>query len=251
MKRGLLYFSILLIPTLPGQEEDVFDPYLNAPKMIRVQFEYVEVSQQDYLELMGMPRKGADATPIRKRLQHMVAKGEAKVVETGMVVCRSGEKATAESIGERIYESEYEPSGLSAFPNAGLLDHSVRSTGFFPLIQRTPTSFETRNTGHTIEVAPNIGAWNRVVEIQLVPELVHQVGEAVHFEDLDVGGQKHQIRYPIFSKHSVNTGVTCIDGQYHLLSTVTPTGADGELDPSRKLMIFVKCDILVVKETEE
>ena len=250
--RWLAVMVLALAPGLLGQEVDIFDPDLERPKMVRVQFEYIEVSQEDYLELMAVPRNGADATPARKRLQEMVAKDEAKVVETGMVVCRSGERATAESIGERIYESEYEPSVFpGSQPIPEILDYRWLRMGIFSLGHHAPVYFETRNTGHTIEVAPNIGHDSQMIDLHMAPELVKRVGESVHFEDHDFGGQVHRVRYPLFSKHAVGTALTCWDGQYHLMSTVTPTGEDGELDSSRKLMVFVKCDVIVVKEIEK
>ena len=58
----------------------------------------------------------------------------------------------------------------------------------------------------------------------------------------------HRNRHPRFVKQGVNAAVTCIDGQYTLMSVTTPLGEDGKLDPEQKLMVFVKCDILVVKE---
>ena len=50
----------------------------------------------------------ADATELRKQVQDMVSKNEAKVLETQITVARSGRKATSESIHEFIYPTEYE-----------------------------------------------------------------------------------------------------------------------------------------------
>lgn len=249
MRRTFILVFLLLAANLFAQEIDPFDPDMGRPFMVRIQVEYVQVSQAKYLELVSVKRKSADATPIRKRLQEMVAVDEAKVLETGMVVARSGEKATVESIGEHIYPTEYEPSSWSNSGNGGL----VKPT-FIPSILKVPTisrAFETRNVGHTIEVAPIIGANNRVIDLNFAPELVFYVGDTVHMEERDLDGAVYQNRHPMFVKQAVTAAITCIDGQYNLVTVLTPPGEDGKLDPEQKLMVFVKCDILVVKEAKK
>jgi hypothetical protein len=44
----------------------------------------------------------------------------------------------------------------------------------------------------------------------------------------------------------INTGVVLGVGQYLLVAAVSPKNKDGTTDFSRKLMIFVKADILTV-----
>ena len=250
MKReALISVVLLLVVNLFAQEVDPFDPDLGRPVMVRVQIEYVQVSQAKYLELMSIKRGTADATPIRKRLQEMVARDEAKVLETGMVVGRSGEKATVESIGEHIYPIEYEPPFLP-----GTFTGELLKADPIPSILKVPTiatSFETRNVGSTLEIATNIGANNRVIDLNFAPELVFYVGDTVHMEERDIDGAVYPNRHPLFVKQAVTTAITCIDGQYNLVTTLTPPGEDGKLDPGQKLMVFVKCDILVVKEATE
>ena len=249
MLKTVISGVVLLVSNLFAQEIDPFDPDVGRPVMVRVQIEYVQVSQARYLELMSMQRKSADATPMRKRLQEMVARDEAKVLETGMVVVRGGEKATVESVGEHIYPTEYEPPSLPQPVGADLpAANSIPSVFKMPTIS---TSFETRNVGNTIEVAPSIEASNRLVDLYIAPELVSYVGDTVHLEEWDLDGQVHRNRHPLFVKQGVSTGVTCIDGQYTLMNVTTALGADGKLDPEQKLMVFVKCDVLVVKEAEK
>ena len=39
----------------------------------------------------------------------------------------------------------------------------------------------------------------------------------------------------------------CITGQYMLVGAVSPKDAKGEVDLTRKVMVFVKCDVLTMK----
>jgi hypothetical protein len=43
------------------------------------------------------------------------------------------------------------------------------------------------------------------------------------------------------------TAIVCITGQYMLVGAVSPKDAKGEVDLTRKVMVFVKCDVLAGK----
>ena len=44
-----------------------------------------------------------------------------------------------------------------------------------------------------------------------------------------------------------HAAITCIKGQYMLVTVQSPKDAKGDADMTRKVMVFVKCDILPVK----
>ncbi|MEM1083478.1 MAG: Amuc_1098 family type IV pilus outer membrane protein [Verrucomicrobiota bacterium] len=144
------------------------------------------------------------------------------------VTARSGEKATIEIIREFIYPTEYEPPELPntvgggfGGNNGGLLGGGGNS---FPVTPATPTSFETRNTGVTLEIAPNIGANNFVIDLQFVPEIVEfegfiNYGSPIQSPSTDLLGNpttvtitENRIEMPVFSKRSVTTALTIFDG---------------------------------------
>ncbi|MEP4078509.1 Amuc_1098 family type IV pilus outer membrane protein [Haloferula sp.] len=144
------------------------------------------------------------------------------------VTARSGEKATIEIIREFIYPTEYEPPEL---PNSvgggfgggggGLIGGGAQS---FPVTPATPTSFETRNTGVTLEIAPNIGANNFVIDLNFAPEIVEfegfiNYGSPIQSPSTDLLGNpttvtitENRIEMPVFSKRSVTTALTIFDG---------------------------------------
>jgi general secretion pathway protein D len=89
------------------------------------------------------------------------------------IITRSGETSTIEIIREFIYPTEYEPPELPQ--SAGTSSSSSDQGGsveIFPVTPATPTSFETRNTGVSLEVAPIIGANRNFIELSLRPQLV-------------------------------------------------------------------------------
>lgn len=98
------------------------------------------------------------------------------------VTTRSGQSASVRVTREFIYPTEYEPPEL---PNnvgtgdsflligpGGLLGGTTPSGGSFPVTPSTPTSFEMREVGTTLEVLPTVSADRHFVDISLKPEVV-------------------------------------------------------------------------------
>ena len=206
--------------------------------MIQVQVEYLELSHAALTKLLFLAApRSADATTLRQKLQELVATNDAQVLETQILVSRSGQKATTESLHEFIYPTEYEPPGL---PCGGSGTPEKGSSCL-------PTAFETRNLGSTLEIEPTIGESGTLIDLRLIPELVWHTGDTVWHEGKDLSGMPFKVSMPDIYTMRVNTAVTCISGQYMLVSTQSPKDAKGEPDMTRKVMVFVKCDILPVK----
>ena len=223
---------------------DPFDPDIHAPKQVQVQVEFVEMPHEVLTTLLFLAKpKSADATNLRQQVQELVAKKEAKVLETQIVVARSGQKATTEAIHEFIYPTEFSP------PTQADKDKKAAEATFFPGPGNpaTPTAFETRNVGCTLEVEPTIGEDNKTIDLRFVPELIWHSGNTVWQEGKDSAGNSFKISLPDFNTLRINTALTCLSGQYNFAATVSPKDAKGEVDMTRKVMIFVKCDVLSVK----
>ena len=248
MKTACSLIVGFMLSSLRAESYDPFDPHLNAPMMVRIQIEFIQVDQSDYLELVSPQTPTADATALRKKLQQMVQDKQATVLETAMVNARGGEMASVESVHEFIFPTDYELSGT--FPKK--LEKSIihhQSLSRMLGIPHISTAFEIRNLGTSFEVAPNISAQNRIIDLQFVPELVELNGFSVHERIEDLDGEVHERRRPEFGKQSLSTALTCINGQYHLAGITTPTKDKGQPDPNKKVMSFIKCDILPVVTT--
>ena len=87
-----------------------------------------------------------------------------------------------------------------------------------------------------------------MIDLRIAPELVYHTGEAHWQQGKDGLDNEYGIQMPLFYSLRVSTGVTTIDGQYRLLGVVSPKGDDGELDRTRKVMLFVKCDVVAIGE---
>ncbi len=146
------------------------------------------------------------------------------------VTARSGQKATIEIIREFIYPTEYEPPELpnsvgqtSGFGGVGGLVGGSGG-GSFPVTPATPTAFETRNTGVTLEIEPTIGENDFVIDLRFVPEIVEfegfiNYGSPIQSPGRDALGNpvtqtitENRIEMPVFSTRRVNTALTIYDG---------------------------------------
>src|SRR5213075_1414622 len=109
-------------------------------------------------------------------------------------------------------------------PITGLLT-SGGDSGSFPVTPTTPTAFETRNTGVTLEVEPVVGPDGYTVDLNLVPQVVEfegfiNYGSPIQTSSTNALGQSitniitpNVINQPIFSTRKVTTSVSVFDGQ--------------------------------------
>ena len=147
------------------------------------------------------------------------------------VTAKSGQKATIEIIREFIYPTEYEPpelpnsvGGGTSFATTGTGLLSGSSGGSFPVTPATPTAFQTRNTGVTLEIEPTIAENDLVIDLRFVPEIVEfegfiNYGSPIQSSASDILGNpvtititENRIEMPVFSSRRVNTQLTIYDG---------------------------------------
>ena len=148
------------------------------------------------------------------------------------ITAKSGQKATIEIVREFIYPTEYEPPELptstgSSFGGGGILGGLGGGSGgggSFPVTPATPTAFETRNTGVTLEIEPTIGENDFVIDLRFVPEIVEfegfiNYGSPIQTSGADALGNpttnvltENRIEMPVFSSRRVNTALTIYDG---------------------------------------
>lgn len=146
------------------------------------------------------------------------------------VTTKSGQKATIEIIREFLYPTQFQPPQIpQQFGNTG---SNVSLTGggggggsaAFPVTPTTPTNFEKRNTGVTLEVEPVIGPDNFTIDLNLQPQVVDfegfiNYGSPIQTVSSNLLGMStpviltpNVINQPIFSTRKVSTSVSVYDG---------------------------------------
>ena len=157
------------------------------------------------------------------------------------VVTRSGQRAKIEIIREFIYPTEFDPPEIpQEFANVGggggggggIVGIPALAGGggggavnSFPVTPTTPTAFETRNVGVTLEVDPVVGADGFTIDLNIAPEIVEFEGFVNYGSPITTGGTdangnptqvvltQNRIEQPIFATRKVSTAVTIWDGQ--------------------------------------
>lgn len=234
-----------------SQEAEEFNPLgrdLPIEEMslqLRIQLEWIEMDHETFTGLLEdeesmkvQGRLSANAGPLRESVRKLVKEKDARMLETALVIARSGQRAKVESITEYIYPTEYDPPGMIA-PSG-----EAKSTATKFRYTPNPTAFETRNLGVTLEVDPVLGADNKTIDLNLAPEIVYLVDQETYGE-FDSESGEVDIVMPTFYTMKTTTQITLIDGEYTILGAHSPFNEDTmRTDPERKVIIFAKVDIV-------
>jgi len=150
------------------------------------------------------------------------------------VTTKSGRKAVVRVVREFPYPTEFDPPQVPSSEESGFTfddgaEGVVVTSGV--VTPATPTAFETRNLGVTLEVEPIIGPDNYTIDLNLSPEVVEfdgfvnygspVFGPSTVFDPSVIGGVRvvpivlteNIINQPIFQTRKVTTSVTIWDGQ--------------------------------------
>ncbi len=149
------------------------------------------------------------------------------LVSAPKVTTKSGQRATIDIVREFRYPAEYDLPQVS----------STQGSQYTPVVPTSPTSFDVKNVGITLEVEPTVGADNFTIELMLAPRVVEFEGFINYGSPINAsvagvlgvtGGTSpvaiigptativatpNIINRPVFSTRSVETEVTVYDGQ--------------------------------------
>ena len=202
-------------------------------------------------------REGLTDAEIYQRLIAEVDKGTAIQESFTVIRTRSGEKATSRAISEVIYPTEYEPAQVpetlsvatsqptgkkapQAVTDASKLAHTPPISLSGGLITRaTPTAFETRDTGTTIEIMPTISDSGKFIDIRFNLESTELV-------DIRSWGQGvNTCQLPDFEGRYLSSGAVLTVDRPHLIGTVnrTPFSKVHPESATRVWFAFATCSI--------
>ena len=138
------------------------------------------------------------------------------LVSAPKVTTKSGQRATIQIVREFRYPSEYDLPQVTQAPG------SV----YTPATPTTPTAFESKPVGITLEVEPTVGPDGYTIDLILSPRIVEFDGFINYgspiFTVVTVAGTginsdflvtENTINKPVFSVREVTTEVTVYDGQ--------------------------------------
>lgn len=199
---------------------------------ISIIFERIAVKRaflEDWLFENALDR---DATELRMAIQQRVRNDRAQVLDTVVVLARSGQRAKVESISNFIYptETDVEFPGTEGDVLAPITKKKKPSIVF-------PTVYEARHVGIILKVDPLISADGDTVDLHVLSEVVKITG----FFPVSKDGLPLELssRMPIFSKEEVDTAVTVRHGRYAFLgSSELLKGTDDSI-----VLNFIRADV--------
>lgn len=197
---------------------------------VRVSIQYIEVSHPALPDLLGNGDRGA---VIHAKAMAMAKSGDAKILETCMVVSQSGYKGRVVSELQEIYPTEYSPPGFEPPKNFKSIDPPIRGV----------TAFETKIAGITMEFEATIASNNTMVDLRFLPGFVQRLRLENWMEHKDEWGDS-SLRFPTYEKWSANTSLTLQSGKSELAAVISPEAQPPAPAVSRRVLLFVRADVI-------
>lgn len=214
-----------------------------AEPHVRVSLQFIEVSHPVLAELLAGEDQSGKA--LHAKAVSLSKEGKAKIVETCMLTGRNRQKLTLESIREEIYMTEVAPPGLPCN-----ISSEPQPTPPMPYLREfnCPTAFETRKTGVTFVAEPKISQDAQTIQLTLSSEVVIPVRLDMISEYRDRWGDA-SIRMPVYESWRSNTTISVTPGQFGLVSVIHPKPVAHGPELSRRILVFVRADIITVPGT--
>ena len=210
---------------------------IGQQKQIRVSLQMIQVPHATLTELLAGEDQSGPA--LHAKATAFCKEGRARVMETSIVTCLSGNKASVDSIREEIYPTEYD-SGDGLGSPVGVVELAPVAP---PLRPVPMTAFETRNTGVSVEVCPTLGKGDQIVDLILAAEVVTPLRLDTWLEHVDEWGDA-SLRFPVFETWRFRSSVALAVGKFELVTVLSPKPTEGAPAATGKLLVFVRADVL-------
>jgi hypothetical protein len=220
---------------------DVIAPYYEPP--IQVKVEFIELSQKDATRLLYKEKLGTAGPELREALQAMIDGDQATVMETMLVTTRRGHRATGDSYREVMHGAEWDGGSSQVEPSSGGTPNVSAGNPAPSLAVPIPLVFETRNEGGSLVVVPTMGD-DGMIELTLEAGILLEVGTKKWNPRKDANGDETAVEQPYYYQLKAETTLLVVAGVPMLTHVLTPCGADGRPDRSRKLLVMVTCEAI-------
>lgn len=238
MKIQSLLISTLAIAVLHAQEKDPFRENTakppggvedSVPKNISICYETFSLP----LALAAkIQREQLSDTDLYARILAAVEKQTARQETFTVLRLKSANRAISESISEQIYPTEYQDPQVPATVGVSIVPPVVKDEPIPPpdtkklgdaatlgsldglKVPSSPTAFETRNTGLTVEVEATIGENDPIMDLRIAAEHVTLVGQTTS------GHGVAKAEMPVFENQSIKTASTLRLNQPYFYGTL-------------------------------
>lgn len=222
MKLLLRIFALLLweAPLVLAQEGHPGSPNTN----IFVEMQIVAIPRDIAMPLVRDLMEKEKIEGAWLRIQELLDKKTAKLIGWPMVTTRSGDRAVFEAIEEFQYASEYLPGVIDFYSSdekgvVTKLPANIEHTQF----NGTPSAFQTRDTGVTLEVVPTFSADETTITMLIVPQHIVLKGMTKSTVEKEKTHEKIVVEQPEFDTMKVTTNLILKPGERILMGVYPAT----------------------------
>jgi len=201
----LVLFALASVPvSAQPPQKPKGDPQWN----ITAECQMIIVPQKVALPLLPDLLDESKIESVFSKLQALIGDGEAELAALLVTKAQDNDKGVAESVEEMRYGTEFDPPQLP--PNTPENSAILKD---WPIIGVTPTSFETRNIGTTLEFQAAVKQAGRQLSITAVPQHVR----FLRWTKTDAGklanGEHLHVEQPVFHSMRDTASLLLKNGQ--------------------------------------
>ena len=203
------------------------------------------------VQVFSMPRPEAativlnqpvdtDYAAVLQQVQLLVAEEKARLVASPSLGTLSGQRAVVESVLEYRFPTEFSPPQIPQTTGETVrkvtkTTTTVETTSVFPQTPATPTAFDRKDLGTTLEVEPTFSPESKLITIQLSVQFVALQGTSKF-----TGENGSIIEQPLFYMKKITTNASMKNGGVFFMGTVEP---DRTLSKDEDLteIVFLRC----------
>jgi len=203
-------------------------------KLLQTRVELIETSGKTAWELSDQAGRMPDKE-LRRKLLGMVEKGEAKILESAAVTCPNGMRASTHSGQEYVHPGMYREPEIPM--KSGTVADAPEPNG------PNPIEWETSRLGFSVDAEPQYDEISGWIGLRLTLDRLEHPRDHVWYQ-WRTSTANSDVRMPEFETLEMYRSVHLAPGEPLLAGTLTPFDPAGEPDRSRKIFVFVRCDIV-------
>jgi len=197
---------------------------------VRTEFLFVRVPQAEVLRLIPRLRRAGTTEEAVADVQRSIAAGKVELLAAPVVWSEDGKRATAETIEEVRYPTEFNPPQQSGiFVNRTQHGSAAAVKGLIDRVVDVPTAFETRNAGVSFELTPMVREGGCSIALVIDPQ--HVMFEGMKSTRcLPASTTDWPFEQPRFRTHKTTTTLDVESGKWWLFSVSVHAGAEPHAD---------------------
>jgi hypothetical protein len=207
----------------------------NRSAQVRIDVLMLAAPEEKILPLLPQLRDATKIAAAEAALLEMIAHRQAQLLDWPEVTVHPGQRGVSETVVEEKYPIEFEqpqlptskPADKAPVPELSTSEKALQILRQAGLV--VPSTFETRNTGSTLEATAAIAADAKAVTLQIAPRCVFLAREREFPAGRTEKGEVFTVKQPIFRTASVTLETTLTNGERRLLYFGKPSLPGGEI----------------------